>query len=242
MQAPSRKYISATFTIVLALNVMIWLSVRDVRAKWLNVPPVPSLSGAASFGIGDQQFAYRVIGIMLQNLGDTGGNSTPLKNYNYDDLARWFFLADKLDPQSNFIPFLAAYYFGAVQDPEKLSPLIEYLRVVGNRPEGQKWRWLAQAVNMEMHGVKDLDKAYELARELADLSTPDMPEWTRQMPVFVLKARGDNEAAYDVMLEILKSSASKLDPAEVNYMRDYMCNTLLPPEKAKDNPLCQNIP
>ncbi len=122
----------ALLFLVLSLNFATWLYVRDTHANWINVPPAPSWQSASFSGIGDTQFSYRMIAIMLQNLGDTGGRSTALKDYDYEELVRWFYVQNKLDPHSDFIPFLGAFYFGAVQLPDKLAPLIEYLRVIGH--------------------------------------------------------------------------------------------------------------
>ena len=238
----TRKILWILFTAALALNVLTWLSVRTTQARWINVPPVPSASGASGFAVGDMQFAYRIISIMLQNMGDSGGRTTSLKDYDYEALQGWFFLADQLDPHSGFMPFLASLYFGSVPDPEKLESVIEYLRVIGSRPEGQNWRWLAHAVFLARFHMKDLDKAYELAEELAAIDNENMPVWTRQTPVFVLTARGDKEMAYDLMLEILKSSADNVHPNEVNEMRLFICTRLLDLVQAQKDPLCENLP
>lgn len=226
--------------VAVVLNILLWASVRDTRSEWANVPPVPGVTGAASFALGDTQLAYRGIGIMLQNLGDEGGRATPLKAYNYDELAKWFYIEDQLDPHSAYIPSLAAYYFSAVEDPDKLHPVLDYLATVGSRPEGQNWRWLAQAVHIARFVMGDLDKALILARRLAAVDNPDMPPWTRQMPAFILEAKGDKDDALSIMIEILRSDAEKLDPTEINYMRDYICNRILDEKAALAHPLCQD--
>ncbi len=211
------------------------------HARWLNVPPAPGKNGAAVFALGDPQFAYRVTGVMLQNLGDTGGRSTAFKNYDYDRLTQWFYLADSMDPHSDFVPMLAAFYFGAVEEPEKLKPLIHYLHDAGSRPEGEKWRWLAQAVYLARYKVKDADLAYKWSLQLASFPKPEMPIWTKQMPAFILNAeRGDKQAAYDIMVEIMRSGKYKLPQQEINTMTIYICERILDEEKAKTDPLCQD--
>lgn len=230
------------FALILCANILLWFSVRGMQARWTNVPPVPSAQSARFFGLGDAQLSYRLIGMMLQYIGDSGGRVTPLGSYDYDALGRWFFLEDELDPQSDFIPFLAAYYFGGIADPDKLRPVIAYLRAVGRSTAGEKWRWLAQAVFLAKYYVKDMDLALEMAHELAGLDRADLPVWARAMPVFILKDIGRKEAAYMIMLETLKTGAESLHPNEINFMRDYICKNLLPEEAAQTHPLCQDIP
>jgi len=242
MAAKKDKILKAVLAFVLAVNILTWFYAREAQGRWLNVPPVPGKLGVVSFSLGDKQFAYRSLGIVLQNLGDTGGRTTSLKDYDYDRLTQWFFLMDDLDPISDFVPFLASYYFGGVQDPKKFRPVLDYLAEIGTRPEGQKWRWLAQGVYLARYRMNDLDKALELAYKLARVENDDMPGWARQMPGFVLTAKGEKEAAYALMVETLKSSADKLDPTEVNYMREYICTRILDENEARGHPLCQNIP
>ena len=223
------------------INIVFWFSVRDIRARWDNVPPPPDMSYSKSFGLGDTGFAYRSFGIMIQNLGDTGGRTTSLKDYNYQTLADWFYLQEKLDPKSSFMPYLAAYYFGGVQDPDLYRPILGYLKQVGTKPYGENWRWLVHAVYMARYKMKDLDKALELAKVLGETEYDDAPSWVERMPAYVMTARGDKEAAYTLMLEILRSRADKLHPNEVNAMRGYMCTKTLSEEDAAKNPLCENL-
>ncbi len=234
-------FVKAALAAVLVLNVAFWFSIRDIRSHWNNVPPVPDEKYASAYGLGDKSFAYRLNGIMIQNLGDTGGRVTSLKDYDYGKLAKWFFLQDHLDKKSNFIPYLAGYYFSGVQEPEKFRPVLDYLEQVGNRDYGQKWRWLAQAVFIARYKLNDLDKALSLANVMAKINNDNMPSWARQMPAFIMSAKGEKDAAYALMLEILKTSADKMHPNEVNAMRAYICEQILEMEEAKQDPICEGI-
>lgn len=211
---------------------------RDMKAAWANVPPVPSKETAGMMALGDEQLAYRMIGMMLQNLGDIGGKSTPLYEYNYDRLGQWFYLQDHLDKRSNYIPLLAAYYFGSTQNPDQLDPVIDYLAMVGQRPFDQKWRWLGQAVYLSRFRQEDFEKATGLAHLLASLWVPGMPGWVRQMPAFVALQKGDKEASYEIMMTILKDEADTMHPNEVNFMVSYICERLLDESEAAQHPLC----
>ena len=235
-----RLTIYALFALSLALNTLLWAHARPIKARWLNVPPPPSREGVAFSGLGDKALAYRSIGLMLQNLGDTGGRVTGLKAYNYDNLVKWFYLADYLDPHSDFVPYLAAFYFGAVDDPKKLEPLVDYLHFAGNRSEGKKWVWLGHAVYLARFQLKDQDKAYKMAVEMASLPGK-LPAWTKEMPAFIMNVKGEKQAAYDIMVEILRSNAKEMDPIEVNFMRDYICNRILDKQRAKADPVCEGI-
>lgn len=243
--AAQEKILWICFLGLICVQAAIWMGLKQTQAKWINVPPVPTEFSIKSAFLGDDQLAYRSSGIVMQNLGDQGGRVTSLADYNLKDLAGWFNLLHRLDPRSDYIPYIAAFYYGGADvEGEKLAPLVAYLRQAGTTEGGQKWRWLAQAVYIARYKVKDLDYAYEMALELAALAdrpNADQPNWTRQMPAFILNEQGEKEAAYAIMLEILKSSADKIHPNEVNHTRAYICETILTPAEAAQNPLCDDV-
>jgi len=225
-------------TITVLINIVFWFHSRNIKSQWLNVPPVPSTFSALSSTLGDKQFASRVISIMIQNLGSTGGRVTPIKDYDFEKLGDWMMLNYSLDPQSSLTPYMAAYYFGASQDPTKIRPIIDYLRIVGNSAEKEKWRWLAQAVYLARFKLNDLTLAMEMAKELEKIPNDDMPGWTRSMSVNILNQQGEKEAALELMLGILKDKSDQLHPNEVNAMVAYICEQILDPDQAKSHALC----
>lgn len=222
-------------------QIGVWLALRHEQAEWANVPPAPSAQGAQMGMLGDPQLAYRATGIMLQNMGDHGGRVVALADYNYHRLARWFRIQHELDERSNFTPFLAAFYYGANPDTSDLYPLIDYLAMVGESPYSNKWRWLAQAVYLARFRQNDLESAQRLAYKLADMYRHGMPAWVVQMPTFILAQRGQQEAAYDLAVQLLRDEGENMHPNEVMFMRDYICTRILTEAQAAINPLCEGI-
>lgn len=186
---------------------------RSTQAEWLNVPPVPSERVAVAFGLGDTQFAYRNIALMIQNLGDSGGRTRSLDDYNYEELAKWLELQYRLDSRSKVMPYLAAYYFGAAQTPQKLVPIIEYLEDVGSVGVDDKWRWLAQAIYLARYRLEDMNWALRMAEKLSalQLKIDDMPVWAKNMHVMLMSASGEKEAALEIMLQTLESERDKMN-------------------------------
>lgn len=237
------KKIEIGMALVLLLNGLLWFSMRDVQALWANVPPAPSVFASSGGTLGDTSFAYRSNGIMLQNLGEWDGAGRYLDDYNYAHLQDWLFLQHDLDPHSNHAPSLAAMYFGAANKAENLEYLVNYLYEAGNTPEGEKWRWLAQAIYFLRFKVGDHERAYKYALDLAALAAekPDMPAWTRQMPAFIKNNMGEKQAAYEIMTRILEYEADHLDPAEAYHTAEYICTRILEPSQARDKPFCETF-
>lgn len=232
------------FSLILFSNITVWCYARHLQARWSNVPPVPSLASAKAFGLGDGELAYRSIGLMLQNLGNSGAYNEPFKNYNYDHIGRWLQLADELDSESDYTPLLAAFYFGATTDPIQLPPIIDYLAMVGRRDAGvgEKWRWLAQAVYLARWKEHNFPKALDLAKELSTKWRPDRPLWIKEMPAFVMTASGDKKAAYALMLAVLNEEKGKVQQAELNNTMIFICRSILDSADAAKNEICTSLP
>jgi hypothetical protein len=226
------------------LSILLWAVTHKMQPIWPNVPPAPSAKTAPFLGLGDAQLAYRNMAYQLQVIGNTSGQSTPLYKYDYNRLGHWFQTLHHMDGRSDYVPYLAAYYFGATQDPKRqLPPVIDYLEMAGSAPYPGKWRWLAQATFQAYHKRGDHARGMELAHKLAALPQPDMPHWAKQMPAIVAGAKGDKETAVRLMSSILMATLhdpfKKPDPVEINFMVDFICNRMLTKPEAAKNDLCQ---
>lgn len=225
----------------LLLNLAVWFYTSPRIPEWANVPLAPSTVGTTAAFLGDTELAYRSMALTLQSFGNDAGQVQALKDYNYENLGTWFDLTDSLNSKSDYVPFLAAYYFGGSQDPSQLMPVINYLRRVGTYSEPDKWRYLGQAVFLAYHKMKNNDLAMELAEELEKTYKPGMPAWPLQMRSILASKMGEKEMAYNMMLDALQNQKQGLDPVEINYMVDQICNHLITPEQRKTNPLCENV-
>jgi hypothetical protein len=202
---------------LLAHGALAWHH-RGLQAGWSGVPEPPPAALAPLLTLGDEQLLYRSASFGLQNMGDGGGRTTPLRDYDYARLEAWLGLLDRLDPQASYAPTLAGLYFGQTPEPEDLRRIVRYLTAVGARDPTRHWRWLAHAVYLARHRLHDLPLALEVARHLAGLAGAEAPLWVRQMPAFALAEVGEREAARD-LLETILASEPNLAAREVALMR-----------------------
>ena len=223
---------SQTSVRVTLLVLFVWLGILFAlwrvsyytHTTWPGVPPVPSKNFAPAMGFGDRELAYRMGATGLQNMGDGGGRVTPLLDYDYALLFKWFQLLHHLNPKAEAVPLLAGYYYSFVKNPEQQKYVVAYLAHVGYSLEGEKWRWLAQAVFLARHRLRDLDYALKLANDLASLydqSMGTMPLWTKQMPAFVMVAMDEKEAARQLIEAILATNKT-LPKEEINFMKSFI--------------------
>lgn len=210
--------------LLLALQLVFWFSVKDIKPNLSIVPPLPSEVEVKALAFGDEQFYFRVLGMQIQNAGDTFGRSTPLKNYNYKTLSQWFYLLDTLDRRSNYIASLASYYYSNSQNVSDVPYVVDYLEKHASYDPAKKWWWLSQAVFLANHRMEDKQRALELARELA-ASPAKMPMWARQMPAFIMADLGEREEAY-ALIQGLSESLDDLTQGELNFMNYFIKDRL----------------
>ena len=215
--------------VALAGHAALALHHRGLQAGWPGVPSAPPAMLAPLLTLGDAQLFYRSAGFGLQNLGDGGGRTTPLRNYDYGRLEAWLQLLDRLDPQADYVPTLAGLYFGQTPEPADLRRIVHYLTALGARDPARHWRWLAHAVYLARHRLHDRPLALAIARHLAGLAGAAAPLWVRQMPAFALAEVGEREAARD-LLETILATEPDLAAGEVALMRDLIDRRLADPE------------
>jgi hypothetical protein len=236
------KSFQFVFALVIIANVCVWFYARPLQATWTNVPPAPSQFAAHATGLGDYDLSYRMIGFMLQNIGKVDGRTQALRTYDYKELVKWFFAAYALQPESNYVPMMATYYYGATPDREQARELIKFLKVAGSSPKGERWRWLIHAIFLARHKVGDMHLALEIAQVLRDMDSPNKPLWTNMMIALIkndMNEKSEKEEAYLLMKSMLESSADKLHPAEVNFIIGYICERILTEEEAAKDKICE---
>lgn len=189
--------------VFLGLQLLFWHKTEDIKPNVGVVPPAPSEKRIKLASLGDSQFFFRMNAFRLQNAGDTFGRTTPLKDYDYGELYKWLTVLDKLDNNSNMMPFLAGYYYSHSQDKDDVYYIIRYLEEHFDANPDEKWWWLYQAFYIADKMIKDQDEAERLAWRLHDDTTEKAPLWTKQMIAFVYEGQDNACASYLVINQIL---------------------------------------
>ncbi len=219
------KFLLRIFLFVLLIQAAFWVSVKEYRPNMAIVPDVPTENGVKAASLGDEQLYFRILAFRLQNAGDTFGRVTPLKDYDFVELKRWFDLLDTLDSQSSFVPSLAGYYFGQTQYHPDARYVVDYLDSYASRDINKNWWWLGQAVYIANHKLEDKARALELAYKLASAQGEHIPLWTKQMPAFIHEQMGEKEAAYFIIKSLLDEK-DKLSEGDINFMHYFIKDRL----------------
>jgi hypothetical protein len=203
-----------------------WWFTHKITPKLEIVPQVPTSTQVRAMALGDEQAYFRILALQMQMTGDTWGRFTPLKDYNYQDLQKWFYLLDELDAQSNFTPSIAAYYYSNTQRTSDVIYITEYLERHYDRGDhNKKWWWLSQAAQLANYRLKNRPLALRLAYKLANSGVPNLPRWIQQMPAFILEKMGEYEQAMVFMRE-MSEHYKDFSQGEINFMNYFIKNRL----------------
>lgn len=209
----------AVFALFLCLQVVFWAETKSHRPSMEVVPAVPGELAVKAISFGDSQWLFRLLGLHMQNFGDTFGRFTALRDYNFERLNGWFNLLDSLDDSSDYIPTLASYYFSQTQNTPDVIHVVDYLKGHSQHRINDKWWWQAQAVYLANHKLKDSAMALELAKPL--LHAKDVPLWVNQLAAFIHESRGEFADALAIM-EHIKENVDDIKPGEFNFMRHFI--------------------
>lgn len=206
------------FAVLLGLQAAYWWYARPYKPDLSIVPNVPNVEAVKAISMGDEEFYFRLLALILQNSGDTFGRSTPLKNYDFTKLSKWFALLDKLDDHSNMIPSMAAYYFSQSQNVQDSRYIVDYLYAHASRDVEHKWWWLVQAIYISMHKLNDMELTLKVAQPLLNA---DVPAWAQQMLAVVYEKRGEMDDALRIM-EAIRDHAKQITDADLRYMKYFV--------------------
>lgn len=202
-------------------QIVFWSQTRDVLPNMAIVPDVPGRDVVKALSLGDEQFYFRVLALQIQNAGDTYGRFTPLKDYDYDKLSKWFMLLDTLDNRSDYIPSLATYYYSQTQNVPDVRYIVDYLQSHAEGRVEKKWWWLIQAIYLANHKLDDKELALEVGKPLMDAKT--IPLWARHFPAFIYEQQGEMQQALYVMQHVIDSmEEEKLSREDFNFMKYFI--------------------
>ncbi len=206
-----------------ALQFGFWEMTQQNLPDMGIVPDVPGTIAVKALSFGDEEFYFRILALDIQNAGDSFGRFTELYKYDYKKLYAWFTLLDTLDNESNYVPFLASYYFSQTQHVSDVRYVIDYLYDhSASRPEKKYW-WLAQAAYLAEHKLRDNDLALKMAAPLEHADSA--PLWIRQLPAFVHEKRGEMDDALRIIQHI-QNNTQDIPPGELRFMTYFVKDRL----------------
>ena len=182
------------------------------RGEQLGHPPGIQMVRALSFGEG--VVAAKLAMLWLQSFDNQPGISIPFSALDYVKVIEWLALILELDPNSHYPLLAASRIYAEVPDTDKQRLMLDFVEDEFRRDPDARWPWMAHAIYIAKHRIGDIELALRYARTLSSLATgPGVPNWAKQMVIFVLEDMGEIESA-KVLLGALLDSGSIADPHE----------------------------
>ncbi|WP_338364596.1 hypothetical protein [Candidatus Xenohaliotis californiensis] len=207
-----------------AAQLLFFISVSHVKAELGIVPLVIGEKQVDALSLGDRQFYFRLLGFKIQNAGDSFGRFTALREYDYTKLEQWFYLLDKIDSASDFIPTLAGHYFSQTQNNKDVIHIVNYLRNHAKKDLSKKWWWLIQAAFLADTRLDDKNLALEISYEITQLPD-DAPPWAKYFPSIILAQIGDKRKAEEVM-KMLVNNYDDISEQEWRFIKYFIQDRL----------------
>ena len=182
------------------------------------LPAAPQSSFIKFVSLDDPVTAAKLVMLWLQAFDNQPGVSIPLKELNYDKVIEWLDLILELDNRIQY-PLLAAIRFYAeVQDEEKQRKMVHYVSEKFIEDPNARWSFMAHAVYIAKHRIKDMQLALECAHLMREYARGDnVPYWAKQMEIFVLEDMGELESAMILIGGLLESGELK-DPHQRKFL------------------------
>ena len=191
------------------------LTPQSATLSALDSPPsLPVMRIAA---LGDEISYSKEVMLWLQAFDTQPGLRIPLRALDYGRVIAWLTRCLELDPQAQYPLLAASRLYAEIPDENRARKMLEFVHTSFAHDPARRWPWLAHAVYLAKHRLKDRELALKFARSLAAADEPSIPHWAQQLEIFVLADMGEVEAA-KVLLGGLLASGKIADPHEQRFL------------------------
>lgn len=207
--------------LVAALSLQLaWQAVRpgpEVTISELSAPP--SLSLLRVISLGEPDTLSRLLMLRLQAHDYQPGISIPFRDLDYDRLVVWLDVILELNPESHYPLLSASRVYSEVPDEDKKRRILEFVHAKFLERPAERWQWMAHAVYVAKHRLRDLELALEYARAIRkNVPVGTAPDWAMQMELFVLEDMGETESAMVLLGGLLESGVIR-DENQLEFLR-----------------------
>ena len=202
----------------LAVQVALKTASPEPRASAGDLPPAPGIAVLRLASFGEPVALAKALMLYLQAYDFQSGSRIPYRDLDYDRLEAWLGRILELDPQGQYPLLAASRLYAEVPVEAKQRSMLEFIHRQFLLDPNRRWPWLAHAIVIAKHRLRDLPLALRYAKDIQRHATAaDVPPWARQMEVFILEDLNELEAARLVIGGYLQSGAVT-DPAELRFL------------------------
>ena len=202
-------------------QICVWFFAHTIKPKYIITPFPPTKTEIEAMSFGDRQLLFRMLVFKIQNAGDAIGQYHNFNEYDYKKLRTWFEALDDIDSHSEYIPYMAAYYYSIVRNVEKSKIIADYIANYASADPQKHWRLMTTALYIYKTQVPHSENEIYAIGEL--LLTQKIPMWAKALAAFFLKESGDICASYEL---IMKVTADEEISSDDNIQDRFLIETL----------------
>ena len=189
------------FIIGLSAQVF-WSYTRPpVIATAADLPHTPDARMLRLAAMGEPGTLARGLMLWLQAFDDQPGISVPFADLDYARVINWLDALLDLDDRFQYPLLSASRVYTETPEDNRKRQMLEFVHRRYLEDPRRRWPWMAHAVYVAKHRLKDLPLALEYASALRlDLSGDTAPSWVSQMEIYVLEDLGELESARTIIM------------------------------------------
>ena len=206
--------------VALAAQTVLKTAEPRPTATALDLPPPPPRAALQLAAMGEPIATANMSSLYLQAFDTQPGISIPFKDLDYVKVESWLTRILELDPLGQYPLMMASQIYAQVPDMQKQRQMLDLTYQKFLIDPNRRWRWLAHAAIMAKHRLSDPALALRYARALSEHATASsVPDWAKQMHIFVLEDMGEIETV-KILLGGLLVSGTVTDSHEMHFLTE----------------------
>ena len=186
-----------------------------------TLPEVPAPEALQLSAFGEPGTLARLLMLWLQAFDDQPGLNIPFAELDYPRIIDWLDALLDLDTRLQYPLLSASRVYTETPDDTKKRQMLAFVHRRFLENPDQRWPWLAHAVYVAKHRLKDPQLALKYARTLRlNVNSATTPPWVTQMELFVLEDLGEIESARILIGGLLASGKLAGNDNELRFLKN----------------------
>lgn len=185
------------------------------------LPNAPDTRLLHLYGLGEPDALAKILMLWLQAFDNQPGVSIPFARLDYARVVNWLDALLDLDSRFQYPLLSASRVYTETPDDAGKRQMLEFVHRRFREDPERRWPWMAHAVYVAKHRIKDLQLALKYANALRlNLSNDTAPPWVTQMEIFVLEDLGEIESARIIIGGLLASGQLADNHNELRFLKN----------------------
>ena len=213
--------VRAAFIVSLLLQVSWGYTRPPATASAEALPYAPDIRILGLSGLGEPGTLAKVMMLWLQAFDNQPGISIPFARLDYVRVINWLDVILNLDSRFQYPLLSASRVYTETPDSDRKRLMLKFVHRRFLEDPDRRWPWMAHAVYVAKHRIKDLQLALEYANALRlNVSVDAAPSWVTQLEIYVLEDLGELDSARILIGGLLESGELSGNDNELRFLKN----------------------